>query len=181
MSRRARSRNMHPRRAGPVVLDTMALATAKAAKLSALDVQRQHTITQRALAAFCRGEDCNFHWMSLADTANMAETLAAMGLGSGPDADRVIQGAQMVLHDVYRRQQERGSWTLYADEIDALHWLVALHCGTQLPACSYGEFEQAVHRTAERMQQARAGNAPAGAIVIVGAIDSRRAVEAATC
>lgn len=170
MSRRARTRMQHPRRCA---LNAVEIAINRARKLDTSDVQRQQTLMQTALAEFCRGERCADHWASLADAANMAETLAAMGLGSGPQADRVISDAQRALHDVHTRHAARGTWTLYADEIDALHWLVRLHCTVQLAACSYGEFSDAFERTQNRLRQALAGNAPAGALVIAGGIGTR--------
>lgn len=130
--------------------------------------QRQRM--ELALREFCRGEHCSAHWCSLADAANMAETLAEMGLGCGPEAERVINTAQKALHDVHQRHAARSTWTLYADEIDALHWLARLHCTAQLPACSFGEFSDAFNRTQNRLRQALAGNAPAGALVVAGGI-----------
>ena len=165
MSRRARTRMHHPRR---VAINAIEIAINRARKLDPADVQRQHAIMRTALTEFCRGNHCEAHWLSLADTANMAETLAGMGLGSGDDATRVIELAQRALADVHQRHTQRGSWTLYADEIDALHWLVRLHCTAQLRACSYGELGDAMAATRNRMQQALAGNAPRGALVIDG-------------
>ena len=175
MSRRARTRMLHPRR---VAINAIEIAINRARKLDPADVQRQHAIMRTALTEFCRGNHCEAHWLSLADTANMAETMAGMRLGYGPEADRVIQDAQRALHDVHQRHAERGTWTLYADEIDALHWLVALHCTVQLTACSFGEFEEAFTRTQNRMRQALAGNAPAGALVITGGIGATQPSEA---
>lgn len=174
MSRRARQRQI-----GRVALNAVEIAINRARKLSAEDVERQHGIMKTALAEFCRGHHCDAHWCSLADMANMAKTLASMRLGYGPEADRVIQDAQRALHDVHQRHAERGTWTLYADEIDALHWLVALHCTVQLTACSFGEFEEAFTRTQNRMRQALAGNAPAGALVVAGGIGTTQPSEAA--
>lgn len=147
------------------------IAINRASKLSGTDVQQQMALVRQAVAEFCRGERCAHHWRSLADTANMAETLARMRLGSGNHADRVIEAAQQTLHDVHQRHGERGIWTLYADEIASLQWLVGLHL-VQLEACSYGEFETAYRRTANRLEQARAGNAAHGAIVVVGDLHS---------
>jgi len=164
MSRRARTRMHHPRRAA---VNSVQIAINNARKLPAEDVARQDGIVRLAVAEFCKGEHCAAHWRSLADTANMSETMAAMGLGAGPDAERVINAAQQTLHDVHQRHASRGTWTLYADEIDSLQWLAQLH-HVQLSACSYGEFAEAFNRTANRLQQARAGNAAHGAIVVVG-------------
>jgi hypothetical protein len=166
MSRRARTRNAHPRRRA---LNSIEIAINGARKLSAEDVAGHYALITRAKDEFARGIDCQRHWRSMADTANVAETFADMGLGSGDDADAVIQRAQQALHDVHQRHATRGTWTLYADEIDALHWLVQLH-HAQLGACSYSEFARAFDLTEQRMAQALAGNAPAGAIVIVGQI-----------
>ena len=163
MSRRARKYN--PR---PVYSNAVQIALARVKPLSGADVAGQTALVQHALQQFCQGINCDAHWCSLADTANMAETLAGMGLGSGDDATRVIELAQRALADVHQRHNQRGSWTLYADEIDALHWLVRLHCTAQLPACSYGELGDAMAATRNRMQQALAGNAPRGALVIDG-------------
>lgn len=163
MSRRARK--YHPK---PVHSNAVQIALARVKPLTAADVAGQTALVHNALQQFCQGINCDAHWCSLADTANMAETLAGMGLGSGDDATRVIELAQRALADVHQRHTQRGSWTLYADEIDALHWLVRLHCTAQLPACSYGELGDAMAATRNRMQQALAGNAPRGALVIDG-------------
>lgn len=163
MSRRARK--YHPK---PVHSNAVQIALARVKPLTAADVAGQTALVQNALQQFCQGINCDAHWCSLADTANMAETLAGMGLGSGDDATRVIELAQRALADVHQRHNQRGSWTLYADEIDAMHWLVRLHCTAQLPACSYGELGDAMAATRNRMQQALAGNAPRGALVIDG-------------
>jgi len=160
-----RARKYHPK---PVHSNAVQIALARVKPLTAADVAGQTALVQNALQQFCQGINCDAHWCSLADTANMAETLAGMGLGSGDDATRVIELAQRALADVHQRHNQRGSWTLYADEIDALHWLVRLHCTAQLPACSYGELGDAMAATRNRMQQALAGNAPRGALVIDG-------------
>jgi hypothetical protein len=167
MSRRARKYS--PR---PVYANAVQIALARVKPLSAADVASQAAVIQHALAQFCQGIGCDAHWCSLADAANMAETLASMGLGSGDDATRVIELAQRALADVHQRHTTRGSWTLYADEIDALHWLVRLHCTAQLPACSYGELSDAMAITRNRLQQALAGNAPRSALVIDGGMGS---------
>jgi len=167
MSRRARK--YHPK---PVHANAVQIALARVKPLSAADVAGQKALIEHALAQFCQGTNCDMHWCSLADAANMAETLAGMGLGSGDDATHVIELAQRALADVHQRHDSRGSWTLYADEIDALHWLVRLHCTVQLPACSYGELGDAMAATRNRLQQALAGNAPRNALVIDGGMGS---------
>lgn len=170
MSRRARSRQAHPRRAAT---NAWAIAINGARALSTDDVNGQRLLLNRALGEFTRGIDCGRHWMTLADAGNMAETLCTMNLGAGADAERVIQDAQRALADVHGRREQGGSWTLHADEIDALRWLVQLHV-TQLGACSYREFETAFQRTAHRISQARAGNASPDTVVLVGQVCGER-------
>lgn len=167
MSRRARIRSQHIRRTPHAALNAWQIAINGARKLSDKDVAGHIALITRAKDEFAQGIYCALHWLSLVDTANMATTLATMGLGAGSDADETISRAQIALADVQHRHAERGSWTLYADEIDALHWLVRLHA-VQLAACSYSEFERAFALTTERVGQAMAGNAPHGAIVVVG-------------
>lgn len=166
MTRNAKPRKAH--RPRPLV-DTVRHSINSVRVLSAEDVTRQVGIARNALAELGRGHDTATHWASLADAANMAETLAGMGIGGGADAQRVIQQAQAALAAIQGRLQHRSSRALYAAEIDALQWLITLH-HLQLQACSYGEFEAAYTSTRERIAQARAGNAPAGAIIVEGEI-----------
>lgn len=165
-SRRARQRAHHPRRAAT---NAVQIAINGARKLSDDDVQGQRRLLERARREMACGVQWRLHWGRLADAANMAETFAAMGLGSGPDAERVITAAQRALHDAHVRHAERGSCALYADEIDALDWLVRLYV-VQLGACSQREFEAAYIRTRDRIHQAAVGNAAPGTCVVVGLV-----------
>jgi hypothetical protein len=70
-----------------------------------------------------------------------------------------------VLADVHERHAARKSWTLRGPELQALSdglWVARI----QLEHCSLGEFERARKQVAQRIRQARAGNAPAGAHVV---------------
>lgn len=142
--------------------------------ISRADVEQMAGIIRKAIAGLLSGaDDAMTHWTSLADTANLAETLEAAGLGSGDQAREVVSLAQEALAYMHQERQARGTWALRSDEraliADRLQALRALH-ETQLAASSYGEFEQAYHRTEQRLRQARAGNAPRGAIVIEGMV-----------
>lgn len=167
MSRRARIRSQHIRRSQHVAVNAVQIAINGARKLSAADVDGHVALIERAYHEYIIGNHCAAHWCSLADTCGMARTLAGMGLGSGDEADSIIDRANAALKDSHDRHATRGSWTLYADEIEALHWLIRLHT-TQLRACSYSEFARAFDLTAERARQALAGNAAPGAMVTVG-------------
>lgn len=161
MSRRQRQRR--------AALNAVDIAINNARRLSPADVRMQSTLTQTAAGEFACGINCPLHWRNLADIANLAETLSAMNICSGPEADQVIANAQRTLHDVANRHRERSTWTLYADEIDALQWLVTLHI-KQLEVVSYGEFAKAFERTSNRIAAARAGNASPDTIVVDGLI-----------
>jgi len=165
-------RSKAPRRAyrpGKVYLNAHHIAMAKVHTLQRDDVAQQLATVEHALSQFTRGVDCAAHWRSLADVANVAEQLGLLGIGSGAQADEVVATAQRVLAEVQLRRRVRGSWTLYAPELDALKWLQALH-REQLQKCDYTEYERALAATHEKVSQARAGNAPAGALVIQGDI-----------
>jgi hypothetical protein len=163
-------RSKKPRKAyrpQPVHANSLDIALNNVRKLSRADVQMQTGIFDTALRQFSAGQHCAQHWRSLADTANMAETLAGMGICSGLQAVAVIDTAQRALAAVRQRHTERNTWTLYATELDALQWLASLHA-RQLVECDYSEFERAFQGTRNRIGEARRGNAPRGAIVIEG-------------
>lgn len=165
MPRSGRPRKAY--RARTVVANAVQVAINNAHQLDRDAVTGQSVLLRTALNEFRQGRDAGLHWRSLADAANMAETLAAMRICSGADADRIIQRAQQVLHDVALRHRKRGTWALKHDELDALQWLLSLHT-TQLAECDYSEFCRAMDRTRARIAQARAGNAAPGALVIEG-------------
>lgn len=162
------------RRYKPAPLYTNALERAinGAEAIRPRQVQTQIAILRTALDALKLGrgpQPLCAYWRHLADAGNVAETLARMGLGGGAEAQRVITQAQAALAAVWERQQTRGSWTLRAEEMEALHWLLQLHA-TQLQATSYREFEAAMAATERRVRQARVGNGPPGTVVLGGDI-----------
>lgn len=168
-------RTTKPRKAyrpQPVHANALHRTLARVHKIAPEDVAGQISIMATALREFSAGQHCLHHWRSLADTSNVAESLTAAGICSGPDADHVIHTAQAALAAVHERSRTRGTWTLYPAELDALHWLVALHA-RQLGECDHAEFERAWQTTHQRVSAARAGNAPRGAIVIVGDITAQ--------
>lgn len=151
----------------PMHTNTLQRTLARVHKIAPEDVAGQVSIMATALREFSAGQHCAHHWRSLADISNVAESLTAAGICSGPAADRVIHTAQAALAAVHYRSRSRGTWTLYPAELDALGWLIDMHA-RQLAECDHSEFDRAWQTTHERVSQARAGNAPAGAIVIFG-------------
>ena len=96
-------------------------------------------------------------WRNLADCANIGEDLMRFGLAN--DHAATFTRAQLALKAVAERHAVRNSWTLRADELDALRLLVLVH-EVQLRNCSQGEFRDAVKRVVRRVSAAvREGSA----------------------
>jgi hypothetical protein len=167
MSRRARARCGHPRRQKIVAVNNLEIAVSRAKRLTVSDVQEKKAMLTHALNQYMLGRDCAAHWGHLTDAANMAETLQEMRNSTGADATQVLQEAFAVLADAHRRFTSRGTWTLYADEIEKLRWLIQLY-EHQLNHCTAGDYQDAQARTHERLAQALAGNGAPGTIVLVG-------------
>ena len=150
------------------IVDAMARAAVGTRKIGAADIEMMAGIANTALAQYAAGADCAAHWLSLADLTNMSQTLADMRLGGGPQAQEVIEHAQRALFESRLRLLGGAQpWALEDAESDALHWLVRLYA-VQLAACSQHEFERAYRRTRDRVEQAAAGNAAPGTVVVVG-------------
>lgn len=168
MSNKHHSPRRQPRKAyrpRAVHANAVQIAINGARRLSAADVDLLAGEQQRALNEFSQGKNCPDNWRRLGDAANVAETMAAMGLGSGQQADEVIAQAKQALRNCAERHHQRATWTLYAQELDALTWLLRLQ-RLQLQVCSYSEFCAAIDTTQQRIRQAVAGNAPAGAVLV---------------
>jgi len=166
MARSHARKRYHPRPVDP-------LATWRAFKGNTV-IEREHVEAQRrivdhAVDEFSRGHDCAQHWVSMADAFNVAESLAEIGICSDADSRERIAHAQRVLGEVHLRHKARASWTLHAAELEALRLAAWIH-HIQLRHATQSEFERAYRATEQRIAQARAGNAPTGAIVIEGAI-----------
>lgn len=145
-----------------------------ARRLSAEDRERQKELTREALERLLRaGPDAAACWRDMADVANLAEQLALLRIGGGPEALAAIDEAQHALGYMHQEHQARGTWALRAAEreviVPQLELLVRLH-ELQLDVCSYGEFERAYQAAVRKLTQARAGNAPPGAIVLEGQV-----------
>lgn len=180
MSKNKKPRKAYRPRAESLTVDPIEQAKRRAALLSDADVREQFRVGSLALAALQAGAAsipmggseqahavCTQHWRSLADQANMAETFAAMGLGSGPQARAVVAEAQLALASIFERRKTLGYWQCTGPEADALGWLLSLY-SLQLASVSYGEFERAFQATANRIRQAAAGNASPRTVVVTG-------------
>ena len=165
MSRRARHRPDKRR----VALNSVQIAIEGAALLAPADRVALQRICDDALSAYSRGVDAQAHWLTLADALNVAEALAQAGICSDSSSVRMIDQAQRALGAAHQRHAERGTWAMRGPELQALGDGVLIH-RIQLDHCSVREYVDAVESTKRHMQAARAGNAPAGAVVCVGAL-----------
>lgn len=157
-----------------VYLNSWHRAMAGVMKLRGEDVERQIRIITMSIDALLKaGDQAEEAWESLADSVNVAESLSSIGIGRGADADIILRQAQEALAYVRQERIERNTWALRAeDRVEVrlrLELLRDLH-KVQLGTCSYAEFERAFRKTQERVKQARAGNAPADAVVVHGQI-----------
>lgn len=156
----------------PVYTNAHALAIHNARKLPEADVTGQIALVREHLAILLSGQPAAAEsWKSLADVANMTETLADMRIGSGEEAERVIQEAQDSLAQMWTTAQERGTWALRADERqqieERLDWMVRLH-EIQMRAVSIKEYARAFDRLKARVSAARRGQHGRG-VTVVGA------------
>lgn len=153
---------MKPR---PIYANAIARAIESARKLPPDDRRNLQAIIGHALDQFRAGRDCAAHWRTMADALNTAEVLAKLGIASDDASKARIDDAMRVLADVFERYETRASWTLRGPELQALDdglWTARI----QLDYCSLGEFERARRQVAERIRQARAGNAAEAARVV---------------
>lgn len=155
-----------------VYLNARQLAIHNARKLPDSDVTWQIGLVREHLAHMLTGAPTALEsWKSLADVANMTETLASMRIGSGDDAERVIAEAQESLAWLWKTARDRGTWALKADERqtveERLDWLIRLH-EIQMRAVSISEYARAFDRLKARIQAAQRGQHGRG-VTVVGA------------
>lgn len=161
------SRSRKPRKAyrpGRLDTDPMGLAMTMAAKLDATQLPGMLQRIQARLDAFRTGSGNGEHWAALADSLNVAEGLAELGIAA--DHTDTFERGQQALAAVHGRAHgPRKSWTLRGPELQALDDALFVH-GVQLQHCSQGELHKAVATVRRRMQQALKGNGGRGATVL---------------
>lgn len=151
----------------PVFQNPVQAAMAGASLLAEADRINLRRILMQAVDNMRTTQDALDGWRSIADAMNVAEALADIGICSDSSSRFLIAEAQSVLGAVQGRHKARGSWTLYAVEIQSLTEAVERHL-LQLEFCSMREYQQAVHKVKNKVRQALAGNAGPGVQVIEG-------------
>lgn len=104
-------------------------------------------------------------WKHLADVLNIAEQLSTMGLCSDDASVERVARAQEALSEIHQRHGGTGRWEPTGEELHVLEEALWLQ-DVQLEHCSSREYDQAVERVRQRVQQALRGNAPPGAVVL---------------
>jgi len=156
------------RQPGPVHLNSVLRAIEGARKLPPADVDRVKRGLEESLLQFGRGIDCQMHLKCMADAINVAEALAELRICSDDTSRGCIQAGQQVLATVLERHAERRTWTLHAQERQALDDALWLH-GVQLDHCSLREYEQALQRVRNVARAALTGSVGPG-VMVLGAI-----------
>lgn len=154
----------------PIHLNAHQMAIHNSGLLPESDVTGQMQLLREHLDHLMSGQpSARVSWMSMADAANMTETLAGMRIGGGDDAERVIQEAQESLAEAWQAAEKRGTWAMSAQARqtlqERLEWLLVLH-ETQMLAVSIREYARAFERTRARMAAARRGQVGRGVVVV---------------
>lgn len=126
----------------PVHLNALQRAIEGARKL-----ERQYVVDMKAALddAFHRlkiGDDPKEAWKCLADSLNVGEALADLGICSDEGSRSRLQDGHNALRLIATRQQRTGSWALYPAEINHLGDAIWIHT-IQLEHASLSEFERA--------------------------------------
>ena len=114
-----------------------------------------------------RQDNPGFAWRVLADAIALAEQMAHVGICSDDYSRSLIDQALHTLAGLALRQQQTGSWTMHADEIQRIHEGLMIHT-IQLRHISQAEYERALARAQRIAHQALAGNASQDTIIVMG-------------
>lgn len=128
-----------------------AIAGAAITDTAALDQLRMRELT--ALDALVRGQGARDDWKAMADMANVAETMARMGIG--PEVLSVCERAGQALMRAHGRFKLRGSMALDGEGIQALRELAEYH-DLQRTSVSRSQYEVAIRKTADRIRSGAA-------------------------
>lgn len=145
-------------RPGSVNIDPVPAMIENACKLNAAKSATVIANIRLAHDALKKG-DHDKPWKGLADTFNVAEQLAVMGICSDTESVSIIIAAQHALADIHDRNMAAGRpCAMHASEIVAIDAGIERY-EIQLAYCSRREYDAAISQAINIVQQARAGNA----------------------
>lgn len=156
----------------PIHANSWKMAIFGARRLPDAAVDGQMDLLRQHLTILLSGQPAAaLSWRSMVDAASVAEELARLRIGSGDEADGVINQAKAMLQYMHQWAAERGTWALHAKDRqsceDALAWLLTLH-DTQMRACSHREYSLALDRAEARAKAALRGQHGKGVTVVGG-------------
>ena len=137
------TRGRAPRRQRPVAINVIALAMARATRLTLAERELIMVPLRAAVAALRQGVATEYEWMVAVTAVNIGDAIERQGVVRGlaghlQDIDRALKG-------ICARAMETGEWrapALHLEERDLMDLIVDLH-GHQLRSLSFGEFNQA--------------------------------------
>lgn len=112
-----------------------------------------------------RADDHVTGWRTLADTISLAAEYSCMGIASDDESRAVIAAAQQAIEAVAVRHHQRGTWALYAGEVQALEDLIERY-EIQMDFVSVGEMERAIDKVRSRTVAALRGHGQPGIKVV---------------
>lgn len=135
----------------------MAITGARVVSDHVLELLR--TEERAALEAFASGTATVPHWKVAGDMCNVAETLAAGGVG--PEVLPVCEAAEAALAAAHGRYTRWGKLQMTSTEVQVLRDLQEYH-DLQRTSISHAQYEAAIVKTANRIRSAH----PASKVLI---------------
>lgn len=122
----------------------------------------------RWIGNLSQGVDQLDAWKSLRDLSDVAGELSKMGIASDDESVDVICRGEQVLADLWNQYRTRKTWTMRADQLQALRDLAERHL-IQAMYVSVQEFERAWQSVKRARIAFKAGSVPSNAIVLESA------------
>jgi hypothetical protein len=149
----------------PRYVNAMQVAMANASALTEQERLDFMKIATDAFDAFKKGEDCALNWGRLVDLFNISRELCGMGLCSLDDNREMVERGLAALESSLHRFEHLGTWSLKAFEMQQIDDAIFI-LSVQIKHASRGEIGRANKIVSDRNQQALAGNAAKGTIVV---------------
>ena len=151
-----------PRRRGPVAVNIVALATARATRLPPAERDQVMAPLRDAVAPLRAGVASELGWWHAVSAVNVGDAIETQGVVRGLAGH--LRSIDLALQEIGKRARSTGAWAppaLYYEERDLLDLLVDLH-GHQIRSLSFGEFSSALDKAI-----AQTRSAPDGRVVDV--------------
>lgn len=147
-----------PRRRRPVAVNLIAMATARATRLTAAERDQVMTPLRDAVAALRRGVATELEWSHAVSAVNVSDAIETQGVVRGLAGH--FRSIDLALQEIGKRARAAGVWSppaLYYEERDLLDLLVDLH-GHQIRCLSFGEFSRALNKAIAQTRSAPDGH-----------------------